>query len=113
MTTPISYQDIYSEIKKTLLQSRSQAYSTVNFAMVRAYWEIGRIIVEHEQNGNLRSAYGKGVLQDVSARLQQEFGAGFSVRNLQQMKRILHYFSKYERTAFAINMDTLSCPSAR
>lgn len=87
MTTPTSYQDIYSQIRETLLLSRNQAYSAVNFAMVRAHWEIGRIIVEHEQNGSLRSAYGKGVLQDVSVRLQQEFGAGFSVRNLQQMKR--------------------------
>lgn len=85
-------QDIYSEIKEALLQSRSQAYTAVNFAMVQAYWQIGRIIVEHEQNGSLRSEYGKGVLQDVSARLQQEFGSGFSVRNLQQMKRFYVMF---------------------
>ena len=36
------YEDIYSEIKKTLLLSRDQAYSAVNFAMVQAYWQIGR-----------------------------------------------------------------------
>ena len=81
------YQDIYSEIKEALLRSRSQAYSAVNFAMVQAYWHIGRIIVEHEQNGSLRADYGKGILQEVSERLQQEFGTGFSVRNLQQMKK--------------------------
>ncbi len=44
------YEDIYSKIKETLLLSRNQAYSAVNFAMVQAYWQIGRIIVEHEQN---------------------------------------------------------------
>ena len=77
------YRDIYFEIKETLLLSRNQAYSAVNFAMVQAYWNIGRIIVEHEQRGNLRAEYGKGILQDVSKRLQQEFGTGFSVRNLQ------------------------------
>ena len=81
------YQDIYSEIKEALLRSRNQAYSAVNFAMVQAYWHIGRIIVEHEQNGSLRADYGKGILQEVSERLQQEFGTGFSVRNLQQMKK--------------------------
>ena len=81
------YRDIYFEIKETLLLSRNQAYSAVNYAMVQAYWNIGRIIVEHEQRGNLRAEYGKGILQDVSERLQQEFGTGFSVRNLQQMKR--------------------------
>ena len=91
-TVPAPYQDIYSEIKEALLRSRSQAYSAVNFAMVQAYWHIGRIIVEHEQNGNLRSDYGKGILREVSERLQQEFGTGFSVRNLQQMKKFYTMF---------------------
>ena len=75
-TTLTPDRDIYSEIKEMLLLSRSQAYSAVNFAMVQAYWHIGRIIVEHEQSGSLRAEYGKAVLQEVSVRLQQEFGAG-------------------------------------
>ena len=83
----ISYEDIYSEIKETLLLSRNQAYSAVNFAMVQAYWQIGRIIVEHEQNGNVRAYYGKAVLQELSSRLTKDFGKGFSVRTLQQMKK--------------------------
>lgn len=86
------YQDIYSEIKETLLVSRNQAYNAVNFAMVQAYWQIGRIIVEHEQNGSLRADYGKAVLQEISEKLQQEFGSGFSVRNLQQMKKFYALF---------------------
>ena len=90
--TPTPYQDIYSEIKETLLQSRNQAYSAVNFAMVQAYWQIGRIIVEHEQNGSLRADYGKNMLQEISVKLQQEFGSGFSVRNLQQMKKFYALF---------------------
>ena len=81
------YEDIYSEIKETLLLSRNQAYSAVNFAMVQAYWQIGRIIVEHEQNGNARADYGKSVLQELSSRLTKDFGKGFSVRTLQQMKK--------------------------
>ncbi len=89
---PTAYQDIYTKIKETLLQSRKQACNAVNFAMVQTYWKIGRIIVEHEQNGNLRADYGKRVLQDVSERLQQEFGASFSVQNLQQMKRFYVLF---------------------
>ena len=90
--TPVPYQEIYSEIKEALLLSRNQAYSAVNFAMVQAYWQIGRIIVEHEQNGSLRSEYGKRILQNVSDRLQQEYGTGFSVRNLQQMKKFFILF---------------------
>jgi len=88
----IPYEDIYSEIKETLLLSRNQAYSAVNFAMVQAYWQIGRIIVEHEQNGNARAGYGKSVLQELSSHLTKDFGKGFSVRTLQQMKKFYVMF---------------------
>ena len=83
----VQYDNIYDEIRETLLNSRSQAYSAVNFALVQAYWHIGRIIVEHEQDGQERAAYGKAVLQALSVRLTEEFGKGFSVRTLQQMKQ--------------------------
>lgn len=86
------YEAIYSEIKDALLSSRDQAYSAVNFAMVQAYWQIGRIIVEHEQNGSIRAEYGKSVLQELSSRLTKEFGKGFSVRTLQQMKKFYSLF---------------------
>ena len=88
----VPYEDIYSKIKETLLLSRNQAYSAVNFAMVQAYWQIGRIIVEHEQNGNARADYGKAVLQELSSRLTKDFGKGFSVRTLQQMKKFYVMF---------------------
>ena len=81
-----SIPDIYTEIRETLLTSRRKAYTAVNFAMVQAYWQIGRIIVEHEQNGSLRAEYGKGVLRDVSERLTEEFGKGFDIRNLRNMR---------------------------
>lgn len=90
--TPAHYHDVYSEIKETFLASRNQAYNVVNNALVQAYWHIGRIIVKHEQNGNLRADYGEGALQDISQKLQQEFGEGFSVRNLQQMKKFYAMF---------------------
>ena len=82
----VSFQDIYSEIKDALLLSRKQAYNAVNTAMVQAYWQIGRIIVEHEQNGSLRAEYGKAVLQGLSERLTEEFGKGFDIRNLRNMR---------------------------
>ena len=88
----VTGRDIYTEIKETLLQARHQAYSAVNTAMVQAYWHIGRIIVEHEQNGSLRAEYGKAVLQRLSEQLTEEFGKGFDVRNLQQMKKFYVLF---------------------
>lgn len=93
--TPILYSDLYSEIREILLQSRKQAYHAVNFAMVQAYWNIGRIIVEHEQNGNLRAEYGKEVLQNLSTQLISEFGKGFDVRNLRNMRSFYITFPKW------------------
>lgn len=87
-----SYQKIYTEIKEALLVLRNQSFCAINFAMVQAYWQIGHIIVEHEQKGNLRSEYGKEILQKVSEKLQQEFGKSFSIRNLQQMKKFYVIF---------------------
>ncbi len=92
---PIFYQNFYSEIKEALLLSRSQAYSAVNFAMVQAYWQIGRIIVEHEQRGSLRAEYGKGILQQISNQLTEEFGKGFDVRNLRNMRSFYVAFPKW------------------
>ena len=93
--SPVTNRDIYSEIKETLLASRSQAYSAVNYAMVYAYWHIGRIIVEHEQNGSLRAEYGKEVLKNLSDRLTEEFGKGFDVRNLRNMRAFYLAFPKW------------------
>lgn len=86
------YDDLYTEIKETLLASRQQAYAAINFAMVQSYWDIGRIIVEHEQSGSLRAEYGKHTLQELSGRLIKEFGKGFTVRTLQQMKKFYALF---------------------
>lgn len=86
------YDDLYTEIKETLLASRQQAYAAINFAMVKSYWDIGRIIVEHKQSGSLRAEYGKHTLQELSERLTKEFGKGFTVRTLQQMKKFYVLF---------------------
>lgn len=79
--------ELYEQIRNILLTSRQKAYSAVNEAMVQAYWLIGKTIVEDEQNGNNRAEYGKETLQFLSAKLTEEFGKGFSVRTLQQLKK--------------------------
>lgn len=94
-STAIAARDIYNEIKDTLLLARHQAYSTVNTAMVQAYWNIGRIIVEHEQNGSLRAEYGKAILKRLSERLSEEFGKGFDVRNLRNMRSFFNAFPNW------------------
>ena len=90
----IDIKDIYSQIKETLIEARKQAYTAVNSAMVQAYWQIGRIIVEHEQNGNLRAEYGKAILDKLSEQLTEEFGKGFDIRNLRNMRNFYIKFQK-------------------
>ena len=79
-------QELYDAIKNILLESRQKAYKAVSSAMLGAYWDIGCIIVEYEQNGSEKAKYGKKVLETLSEKLTSEFGKGFDVRNLRNMR---------------------------
>lgn len=85
-------KDLYLNIKNILDKARKITYTSINFEMVKAYWNIGRIIVENEQAGALRGKYGKAILKNISSRLQGEYGQGFDIRNLQQMKKFYTLF---------------------
>lgn len=76
------------EIKQVLLKARINVAAQVNTELLSAYWNIGRIIVEHEQGSHDRAAYGKQILKQLSKELSEEFGKGFSVSNLQFMRRL-------------------------
>ena len=86
--------DLYAQVRQVLLSARSKVYSVVNESMVQVYYEVGRIIVEDEQAGASRAKYGKGVLDEASSRLTSEFGSGFTVRNLRNMRQFFLLFSK-------------------
>ena len=73
-------------IRDVLSQSRQRLQQTINHTMVQSYWEVGRLIVEEEQKGAERAAYGKKQLEGLSQQLTSEFGKGFSVRNLRNMR---------------------------
>lgn len=66
--------------------ARREAARSVNHLMTTVYWEIGRLIVESEQSGEKRAAYGKALLKRLSDDLTARFGRGFSERNLEQMR---------------------------
>ena len=76
----------YERIRTILTEARNRAFQAINSAMVSAYWEIGRTIVEEEQQGQQRAEYGQQVLVGLSNRLTAEFGKGFDRTNLQQMR---------------------------
>lgn len=85
-------EPLYQEIRAVLESARAGAYRAVNAAMMRAYWNVGRLIVEHEQGGARRAAYGEAVLADLSQRLMAEFGRGFDVTNLRKMRQFYRMF---------------------
>ena len=87
-----SFDNLYKSIKDVLNQSREQAYQAVNTSMLFAYWSIGQLIIENEQNGNVTSEYGKAVLKNLSIRLENEFGSSFNVRNLRYMRKFYLLF---------------------
>ena len=83
---PTALNALLTNIRELLNQGRKQVFQAVNAAMVQTYWEIGRLIVEDEQQGQARAEYGKGVLKTLSTALTNEFGKGFDVRNLSNMR---------------------------
>ena len=63
---------LYRDIRSVLESARSSAYRAVNTAMVHAYWQVGRLIVKHEQGGKGRAAYGEAVLEDLSRSFRRQ-----------------------------------------
>ena len=88
--------DFYKKVLNLLKEARESVVRTVNNTMVYTYLEIGRMIIEEEQNGNERAEYGKQILKELSNRLSTEFGKGFSVTNLQQMKNFYNIYGKQQ-----------------
>ena len=101
-TTP----DLYKQIRFILQEARQSAYRAVNFAMVVAYWEIGKRIVEHEQGGKAKASYGEGLLKELSQKLTADFGKGFTVSNLENFRKFYLTFS--EEKSYALRRKSES-----
>jgi predicted nuclease of restriction endonuclease-like (RecB) superfamily len=96
-------QNYIQEIKQILAQARQKAYSAVNSAMVEAYWQSGKRIVEEEQKGEKRAEYGKKIIINLSIELTNDFGKGYSERTLREFRQFYLTFPELsiQRTAFA------------
>jgi predicted nuclease of restriction endonuclease-like (RecB) superfamily len=84
--------DFYRTVADILRAARTNAYRAVNFTMVEAYWTVGRTILEEEQRGRGRANYGAQLVQRLSERLCAEFGAGFSMQSLWNMRQFYRCF---------------------
>lgn len=96
MSADFNNKVIFQQVVELLQNARQEVLRTVNSTMTITYFEIGRIIVEEEQNGKDRAEYGKQLLKGLSQQLIKEFGKGFSIRNLEQIRRFYMTYSKSE-----------------
>ncbi|WP_405597354.1 MULTISPECIES: YhcG family protein [unclassified Pseudoalteromonas] len=99
---------ILIEIKQVIEQARKQVKQAVNHAMVNAYWQIGRLIVEQEQQGATRAEYGKTQLALLSTQLTAQFGKGYSSRNLRNMRSFYLAFSKWQTVSAKLSWSHYS-----
>lgn len=91
-----SYSNIFKEIKGIILKARFNAFTALNTEMLKAYFEIGRKIVEEEQSGEKRAGYGEHLINELSKELMQEFKKGFDVTNIRRMRRFYIVYQKWE-----------------
>lgn len=92
----MTQKSLVTDIQQILHTARTKSYAAVNFAMVEAYWQVGRRIVEEEQQGKGRAEYGAGLLKSLSKALTDEFGAGFSAANLRSFRQFYLTFPEAE-----------------
>ena len=102
LDAPVSNQFLES-VSAVLTQARKAAKTAVNLSMVYAYFEIGRMIIEEEQHGQDRAAYGKQILRELSVYLTRLYGKGFSVGNLKNMRQFykVYAFDQIGETVFS------------
>ncbi|SDA53255.1 Predicted nuclease of restriction endonuclease-like (RecB) superfamily, DUF1016 family [Algoriphagus alkaliphilus] len=98
-----SYLGLKSQISELLLLGREQAGRAINAILVQTYWQIGRHIVEFEQNGKDKAEYGSELLDRLSRDLSMEFGKGFSRSNLFQIRQFYLKFPKIQTLSGQLN----------
>lgn len=96
MSKELQNKALFQQIVVLLQNAQQQVLRTVNSTMTYTYFEIGRMIVEEEQNGKERAEYGKQILKGLSVQLTNEFGKGFSLSNLEQIRKFYLIYSNSE-----------------
>jgi predicted nuclease of restriction endonuclease-like (RecB) superfamily len=111
MTKQVQNKQLFNQVAELLQNARQQVLRTVNSTMTYTYFEIGRMIVEEEQNGKDRAEYGKQILKGLSEQLTTEFGKGFSIDILERIRKFYLVYSKSEtllRILSIQNSETVS-----
>ena len=87
---------MYHQISNVITKNKTKMIYQINNTLVETYFIIGKIIVENEQNGNIRAEYGKDVLKKLSKKLTDKFGTGFSRSGLQNMRLFYNKYKNYQ-----------------
>lgn len=85
--------ELYAKVRGYIAKARAKVYAVANREMVTAYWNVGREIVE-KQGGETRAKYGDGLIKGLSMKLTAEFGPGYTVANLRNMRQFFLAFEK-------------------
>jgi len=96
MNNKLINSNLFDKIANLIELSRKKISAMANLTMVYTYFEIGKMIVEDEQDGNLRAEYAKSVLKELSAKLSEKFERGFSERNLRNMRQFYITYSQVQ-----------------
>lgn len=78
---------LYGKVSQHIDNARNSVHKAINFEMVKAYWLIGREIVEEEQKGFIRAKYGKALIMQLGQRLNEQYGKGYSEANIKNMRQ--------------------------
>ena len=106
-------EQLFDDISRLIDESRRQVAKAVNTAMVYTYYSVGQYIVEFEQGGKVRAAYGKEVLKRLSARLTEKYGKGWSEDNLENCRKLFLNYSITEPAVRKSDQEINSEPVAR
>ena len=79
--------NLFESVKEIIIQSRGRVFRMVNAVLLETYWNIGKIIVEEEQDGKAKATYGQATLKNLAHQLTLEFGKGFDYTNLTNMRK--------------------------
>ncbi len=112
MSKDLQNRIIFQQVVELLQNARQQVLRTVNQTMTVTYFQIGRMIVEEEQNGKDRAEYGKQILKGLSQELIKEFGKGFSIRNLEQIRKFYVFYSKSETLSSILDIRNTQLQTA-
>ena len=85
----------YAQVREVIVEARRYVHKTANAAMVKAYWLVGKMIVE-QQGGSAKATYGDGLIDALAEKLTAEFGAGFTRVNLFAMRKFYLSFPKVQ-----------------